>query len=364
VDENGNVAPEHDAHDELMNQNVLAVRSEPDALAKEFGLPQEQVEQVLEDARRTLRGHREKERPRPALDDKVVLAWNGLAIGALARTSAALEGLDEEKYRAEITRFRDAAVKAVEFLRREMRDDKTGHMKRVWREGPGAAPAFADDYAFLIGGLIDLYEATWDDGYLKWADELQSECFNLAFDGEEANDVPSEIQLDLFWDEAHGGFFATAANQPDLILRLKDGMDSTEPSTNGFSTRNLFRLASILDGDSYADRARRTLHAFEAEVMQYPYLFVGMLDSVVSERVGVKGIVITGAGDAVEKELKKLRVTPGIARTVVRLGAGMKDEWIRGRSELLKAMNPEKPGVQVCENGVCREILKPDGEEA
>jgi uncharacterized protein YyaL (SSP411 family) len=141
-------------------------------------------------------------------------------------------------------------------------------------------------------------------------------------------------------------------------------MDSAEPSTNGFSARNLFRLASILDDSSYGDRARRALHAFEAEVMQYPYLFVGMLDSVVTERVGVKGVVVTGASDAVEKELKTLRVTPGTVRTVVRLGVGTKDEWLRGRSELLKAMNPEKPGVQVCENGVCREILKPDGEEA
>jgi uncharacterized protein YyaL (SSP411 family) len=154
---------------------VLSVRTEPDALAKEFGVPREQVVKVLEEARKKLRAFREKERPRPALDDKIVLGWNGLAVGALARTSAALEGLDAEKYAVQIKQFRDAAEKAVAFVKNEMRDEKTGHLKRVWREGPGEVPAFADDYAFLISGLIDLYEATWDDGYLEWADELQSE---------------------------------------------------------------------------------------------------------------------------------------------------------------------------------------------
>jgi uncharacterized protein YyaL (SSP411 family) len=174
VDENGNVAPEHDAHDELMNQNVLTVKSDPDVLEKEFGLPRDEIVKIIENARIRLRMHREKERPRPALDDKVVLAWNGLAIGALARTAAALEALDSVKHHRESCLYKSAATGAVEFLKKEMRDGETGHMKRVWREGPGDAPAFADDYAFLIGGLIDLYEATWDDGYLKWADELQS----------------------------------------------------------------------------------------------------------------------------------------------------------------------------------------------
>jgi uncharacterized protein YyaL (SSP411 family) len=171
-------------------------------------------------------------------------------------------------------------------------------------------------------------------------------------------DSSTEIQLELFWDDAYGGFFATEVDQPDLILRLKDGMDNAEPSTNGFSAKNLFRLASIFDDASYLNYARRTLHAFEAEIMQYPHLFVGMLDSVVSERLGVKGIVVTGSGDAVEKEIKKLRTVPSTGRTVVKLGAETEDQWLRERSGLLKAMDPEKPGVQVCENGVCKEILE------
>jgi uncharacterized protein YyaL (SSP411 family) len=172
VGEHGNVEPEHDAHDELIDQNVLAVASSPDALGKEFGLAREEVEKILEEGRIKLRAHREKERPRPALDDKIVVAWNGLAIAGLARTSAVLAANEPEKSKT----YLNAAIKAASFIRKELFDEKEGTMKRVYREGPGDAPAFADDYAFMIQGLIELYEATFDDAWLEWADRLMSMC--------------------------------------------------------------------------------------------------------------------------------------------------------------------------------------------
>lgn len=173
VGEHGNVEPEHDAHDELIDQNVLAVASSPDALGKEFGLAKEQVEKILEEGRMKLRNHREKERPRPALDDKIVVAWNGLAISGLAKTSSVLAASEPEKAKI----YLSAAIKAANFIRKELFDEKEGTMKRVYREGPGDAPAFADDYAFLVQGLIELYEATFDDSWLEWADRLMSMSF-------------------------------------------------------------------------------------------------------------------------------------------------------------------------------------------
>lgn len=172
VEENGNVSPQHDAHDELINQNVLAVASTPEALAKEFGLTADEIVRILKNGRAKLLEHRERERPRPALDDKVVVSWNGLAIGALARIGAYLEPSDPTL----ATKFTEAALNAASFLREELYDEQSETMKRVYREGPGETPAFADDYAFLISGLIDLYEATFDDSFLKWADTLQSLC--------------------------------------------------------------------------------------------------------------------------------------------------------------------------------------------
>lgn len=169
VHENGNVSPQHDAHDELINQNVLAVASTPETLSKDFGLSVEEITQILADGRKKLLNHRNKERPRPALDDKIVVSWNGLAIGALARTSAVLQPTDT----AASEKYLKAATDAAAFIKKELYDAKTGTMKRVYREGPGDAPAFADDYAFLISGLLDLYEATFDDTHLQWAEKLQ-----------------------------------------------------------------------------------------------------------------------------------------------------------------------------------------------
>jgi uncharacterized protein YyaL (SSP411 family) len=135
-------------------------------------------------------------------------------------------------------------------------------------------------------------------------------------------------------------------------------MDNAEPSTNGVSARNLNRLASIFGDDNYAALANRTATAFEAEIMQHPFLFVGMLESIVAARLGVKGVVVTGDGAAVDGELQKLRGQTSYGRTLVRLGGGAKDSWLRERSELLRAMDPAKAGVQVCEDGVCREVLE------
>jgi len=170
VQEDGNVDPEHDAHDELTNQNVLAVCSTSEALAKEFGLDDKEVENIVKMSRQKLLEHRNTSRPRPALDDKIVVAWNGLAIGALARASSVLQNIDPESAQ----KFLASATRATAFVKTELFDAESATLKRVYREGPGGTPGFADDYAFFIGGLIDLYEATFDDAYLEFADTLQS----------------------------------------------------------------------------------------------------------------------------------------------------------------------------------------------
>lgn len=171
----GNVARENDPHDEFINQNVLKVTTTPAALAKQLGMPETEVVAILKEGRKKLREHREKTRPRPALDDKIVVAWNGLAIGALARTSATLEDIDPDKSRI----CRKAAEDATNFIRKELFDEDTKTLYRVYREGRGDTAGFCDDYAFLIHGLIDLYEATFEERFLEFADTLQSMCKSI-----------------------------------------------------------------------------------------------------------------------------------------------------------------------------------------
>ena len=165
----GNVEPERDVHDEFINQNVLKISKTPAHLAHQFGVDEKEIVKIIKESKEKLRAHREKERVQPNLDDKIVCCWNGIAIGALARTGAALSKVDAEFSKVCF----DAAIKAAEFIRREMYDAGRKTLKRVWREGPGDTDGFADDYAFMIDGLIELYETTFDDSWLKWADELQ-----------------------------------------------------------------------------------------------------------------------------------------------------------------------------------------------
>lgn len=174
VERHGNIAPENDAHDEFMNQNVLAIVSTPAQLARVFGMREEEVVEIIKSGRRKLRAHRDRVRPRPSLDDKIVTAWNGLAIGALARVSAALEEIDPKRS----AEYRKHSENAAAFVRQNLYDEEHATLKRVYRERPGDVLGFADDYAFMIAGLLHLYEATFDETHLEFADRLQSKSFS------------------------------------------------------------------------------------------------------------------------------------------------------------------------------------------
>jgi uncharacterized protein YyaL (SSP411 family) len=170
VSSHGNVLPENDVHDEFLDQNVLAIVSSPGVLGSQFGVDEGEVVRIIKEGKVELRAHREKERVRPALDDKIVVSWNGIAIGGLARTAAVTRGFDPAKSK----KLLESAIKAANFIRRELYDEQEKLLYRVYREGRGDTKGFADDYAFLIEGLIDLYEATFEESWLRWADELQS----------------------------------------------------------------------------------------------------------------------------------------------------------------------------------------------
>ncbi len=171
VKEDGNVGKAHDIHDEFLNQNVLARAIHSQVLAKQLGMEESEVQRIIEEGQNALRAHREKERVRPAIDDKIITSWNGIAIGALSRTGAVLSMVDSE-FSAKCLQ---AAIKAAEFIEQELYDSSTKTLYRMWREGRSEVKAFAEDYAFLIEGLIDLYEATFSEKWLRWADDLQRE---------------------------------------------------------------------------------------------------------------------------------------------------------------------------------------------
>jgi uncharacterized protein YyaL (SSP411 family) len=169
--EDGNVEPDQDSNDEFMNQNILRIARLRDTtdLSKHFGTTEAEVVRLVASAKTKLAGHREKERVRPDLDDKVITAYNGLVISALARGGAAVKLIDDDLGR----RYLDTARKAAIFVKEKLWDEQEMVLYRLYHQGRGQTKCFADDYAFLINGLLDLFEATGDENWVQWSDALQ-----------------------------------------------------------------------------------------------------------------------------------------------------------------------------------------------
>jgi uncharacterized protein YyaL (SSP411 family) len=172
VQEDGNVSQDQDPFDEFINQNVLSVNADATELSKQFGVRPSEVMRLVSTARVRLRAHRVLVRPRPAREEKVVVAINGMVISALARTAAAVRLFDPERAAGYLQSARDAAT----FIKENLwagADSKTNPMRRFFSDRPSQTLAFADDYAFLIDGLLDLHTATFEQEWLDWARQLQ-----------------------------------------------------------------------------------------------------------------------------------------------------------------------------------------------
>lgn len=142
-------------------------------------------------------------------------------------------------------------------------------------------------------------------------------------------------------------------------------MDNAEPSTNGVSAMNLNRLSALLADDSYATAAVKTVEAFEAEVMQHPFLFPSLLSSVVIGRLGMTSLQIVGSGARADEVVRRVRSRLMPEGAVVRIGEGAKSEWLVERNELLRDVKVEEGKVRVlkCEGRTCRELSEKEIEE-
>lgn len=171
----GNVAREQDPSDEFINQNMLYTVNDAKALGKQFGISPEEAQSSIETAREKLKAHREKDRVRPEADDKVITSINALVISALARTSSAVKSVDLTKSE----KYLEAATKAAMLIKEKLWDGQTKTLYRLYSTARSSTQAFAEDYGFLVEALLDLYETTGEEGWLQWADELQSKSLLL-----------------------------------------------------------------------------------------------------------------------------------------------------------------------------------------
>ena len=172
--------------------------------------------------------------------------------------------------------YLDAARNAATFVRRELYDEKAKILYRSYREGRSAITGFADDYAFMIQGLLDLYEATLDSEWLRFAIELQ------------------ETQDRLFWDENGGGYFSASANDKSLVLRMKDENDGAEPSSSSIAALNLLRLGEMTDREDLRTKGEETIRAFSAVLSRFPTAMPQMLVALDFQMSAKQQIVIAG----------------------------------------------------------------------
>ncbi len=326
VEANGNSPEGSDPHGELTGKNTLIRRMTAADAAKFFKKTEADIESLLANSRAKLLEVRAR-RPRPHLDDKIITAWNGLMISAFARAG---QILDDPAYV-------EAAQRSARFIKKELWKD--GTLARNYRQGASAVKGFCDDYAFLITGLLDLYEADFDAGWLKWAVELQSR------------------QDALFADEA-GGYFSAAGGDPNILLRMKEDYDGAEPSPNSVAALNLLRLAQIVDRPEYRDRATKTLAAFSPQLTKAPTSVPQMLCALDASLAKAQQVVIAGQRDAAEtrallREVHK-HFTPNRIILLADGGAGQK--WLGERLEFLRTVGPidGHAAAFVCEDFVCQ----------
>jgi uncharacterized protein YyaL (SSP411 family) len=248
-------------------RNVLYLRRLPGDLAAEFDVDPEDFQNRFSALRAQLLAAREK-RPQPLTDKKILTDWNGLMIAALA---GAARTLGQSEYSR-------AAKRSAEFVRGEM--VIKGRLHHRMADGEVKIPAFLDDYAFLIWGLIELYESEFDASVLEWAIHLTDDL------------------RDRFWDETRGGFFFTSNDAYDLPTRRKDIHDGAVPSGNSVMLGNLLRLGRLTGRTALKDLAWKIVSAFSGRVASYPAAHAQFLSGLGLAIGPAREIVIAGRSDA------------------------------------------------------------------
>ena len=323
----GNV--EHDPQGEFTGKNILMQRQSLAVTAREHGLEAQAASDKLLGCVEKLRAVR-AQRPRPHLDDKIITAWNGLMISALARGA---QVLGDNAYLA-------AADRAAEFIQSELYDGMSGTLYRSWCEGRSNIGGFAEDYAFLIQGLLDLYEAGFDIRWLQWAERLQGKMD------------------ELFWDAERGGYFNSRADDPNVIVRLKENHDGAEPSANSIAALNLLRLDWMVGLPGARERAVKTIEALRFQWTKMPQGLPQLLCAIELVVDAPRTVVL--AGDPSTPDFQAMTAVLheqlGPRRAILCADDGAGQQWLAARRPYLAAMKPVegRATAYVCENFTCQ----------
>jgi uncharacterized protein YyaL (SSP411 family) len=254
-----------DPQGEFTHKNLLYTARALDHVASMTGRSEGEVARALEEARGLLMVRRSV-RPRPHLDDKVITAWNGLMIAAFARAARTLDGAGG---------YLQDAQSAARFVREQLWQPSTQTLLRRYRDGSAGVEAYAEDYAYLVWGLLELFQADGNADWLEWAITLRSR------------------QDELFWDPIDGGWFSTTGKDESVLLRLKEDYDGAEPAAGSVSVMNLLALSHLGTGN-FSDEIETTLDTFAPRLSQSGRAAPMMLAALSTYHAGTPQLVIVG----------------------------------------------------------------------
>ena len=253
--------------------NILHLKKPFEEWARILGMPEEDLKAEWQTVRQKLFNYRSR-RIRPLLDDKILCDWNGLMIAALATGGRVLQK----------PAFTEAAEMAAAFILEHMQD-QYGRLFHRYREEDLAVPALASDYAYLIYGLLSLYQSTLNLCYAEEALHLQTEM------------------MTKFWDETRGGFFLTAAENAELPIRPKEFYDGATPSANSISLMNLLVLYRLTGDHRWERRSQEMVAAFGGPASTHPTGFAFFLTALDYALCPGQEIVISGSEGKADVQL-------------------------------------------------------------
>ncbi|MBT3351399.1 MAG: thioredoxin domain-containing protein [Nitrospinaceae bacterium] len=243
--------------------NILHIPKAPHQFAEEEGATQQSLLEVLERSRAKLFKEREK-RVKPGLDDKILTSWNGLMIGSMALAGRAEGG----------AAYLEAARRAADFVLTKMRGERG--LLRTHRVGQSRLNAYLDDYAFMMMGLVDLYESSFE---MRWLDEAAA----LAREA-----------IARFWDEREGAFFFTAKDHEELIVRKKTAQDGAIPSGNSVAALALLRLGKLTGEATFTETGQAIIKVYGEFLDRVPGAFHMMLVALDFDRGAPVEVAIAG----------------------------------------------------------------------
>ena len=252
----------------------LYLAEAPEAAAAALGIEPSRAGELLESARRKLLAARER-RVWPGRDEKLLVSWNGLMIGGMARAARVLD-------RPELA---ESATRAVDFIRAELWQD--GRLKATYKDGRARFAAYLDDYAFLAHGLLELLQCRWRDSDLEFAREL------------------ADVLLEHF-EDPRGGFFFTADDHERLIHKPKPFIDEAVPAGNGVAALALLALGHLLGEQRYLDAAERTVRAALHTLERYPDAHATLLRALEELLAPPKLVVLRGTPEELAPWRRKL----------------------------------------------------------